>query len=166
MSQWRGRSCCVVSGEQEGGVVGIDSHDEEPAKEAPVAAFVDGRRIFTGVLGAPLESQGLDFVLAVFFRLVAAEAQARVALLALVFRALFPASQLLLFLIAVLFLVVVVFVILQVATFFFISFETGLFLIAYEFDDGSLVAAFLLVVEGEAAAVQDCPKAFAPRVRV
>jgi hypothetical protein len=141
-------------------------HDEEPAKEAPVAAAIDGRRIFAGVLGAPLESQGLDLVFAVFFGPVTTEAQARVALLALAFRALFPAPQLLLLLVAVLLLLVIVLVILHVAIVFLVSFETGLLLVAYKFDDGSLVAAFLLVLEGEATAVEDCSYAFAAQVRV
>jgi hypothetical protein len=35
----------------------MDLHDEEPAEETPVATTsVDGRRVFTGVFGAPFES--------------------------------------------------------------------------------------------------------------
>ena len=80
--------------------------------------------------------------------------------------AFFSYSQLVLLLVIALLFLVAILVVLEITTFFLIALKTVSLLNAYEFDDGSLINAFLLVVEREASAVEDGPYAFAVCVGV
>ena len=159
-----------------------DSHDKEPAEEAPVrAGRLLGREVRAGVFGAPFQPEGARFgVFLEVLDFVAAEAQAGVTVLALVIAALISFADvllLLLFLVVVLLVVVFLVVVFLITVLLVALLVTGFaallvalqpcaLLVADKFNNRALVQPVFLVVERQPTSMQDCSQPLLPRIRV
>jgi hypothetical protein len=140
-------------------------HDEEPAKEAPMASSISRWCVFTSKLGPPLKSQRPDLlILAFLFKVVAAKPQAVVAVFTLAFCILVPSHDLVLFFVTV--FLVVVLIVLVLTTVFLVALEACSLLIAHKLDNGSLIHTVLIVVERESSAIKNDSYPLAPCIGV
>jgi hypothetical protein len=123
-----------------------------------VASAISCRCVFAGELRPPLKPKGPDLlVFAFLFEIVAAEPQAVVIVFAFALCTLFPSPELVLFLLIFLVTIflVTVLVVLVLAIVLLGSLEARSLLVAHEFDNGTLVDTFLLVVKSKATAIQN-----------
>jgi hypothetical protein len=134
-----------------------------------VASAISRWRVFAGELCPPLEPQGPNLLIfALLFKVIAAEPQAVVIVFAFALCTLFSSPQrilfLLVFLVAV--LLIVILVVLVLAIVLLGSFEASSLLVAYEFDNGTLVDTVLLVVKRKTSAIQNGSQPFPSSIRV